>query len=265
MGKPRATPDVKQHWMELRVRCPPLSDLGVGTKRQTRTTRAFSSLVGSVVSRELGREWRPSAGSRGRGSIRICRLARDRGANPCKPRRRLRPGTERDSLGGTPEGSPPVRPKQPAAEPQEDLFRARLENLVDLRHPLVRLAGLVGWGRFEAEFGALCTDGGRPGLPTRLMVGLHLLKHMTGSRTRRSARATWTARMRSSSAARCSSSTPGGMGCGCGNPTCEWRRGPARGRQAHPLRPPASGRAAAPATPHLARAPGPRHRPQDRR
>ena len=73
-----------------------------------------------------------------------------------------------------------MRPKQATATPQDDLFRARLENMVDLRHPLVRLAGLIDWGRFEAEFGALYTDGGRPGLPTRLMVGLHLLKHMDG-------------------------------------------------------------------------------------
>ena len=71
-----------------------------------------------------------------------------------------------------------MRPKQPTTEPQEDLFRARLENLVDPRHALVRLAGLIDWSRFEAEFGSLYTDGGRPGLPTRLMVGLHLLKHM---------------------------------------------------------------------------------------
>jgi IS5 family transposase len=73
-----------------------------------------------------------------------------------------------------------MRPKQVAAEDQDDLFRARLENLVDRRHALVRLAGLIDWGRFEAEFGPLYTDGGRPGLPTRLMVGLHLLKHMDG-------------------------------------------------------------------------------------
>jgi len=68
-----------------------------------------------------------------------------------------------------------MRPKQPKAEPQEDLFRARLQNVVDSRHPLVRLAALIDWGRFETEFGALYTEGGRPGLPTRLMVGLHLL------------------------------------------------------------------------------------------
>jgi IS5 family transposase len=74
-----------------------------------------------------------------------------------------------------------MRPKQPTAEPQDDLFRARLENLVDRRHPLVRLAGLIDWGRFETEFGPLYADAiGRPGLPTRLMVGLHLLKHLDG-------------------------------------------------------------------------------------
>src|ERR671916_2192335 len=72
-------------------------------------------------------------------------------------------------------------PKQPEAEPQDDLYRAQLANLVDPRHPLVRLAGLIDWGRFGAEFGPLYTDGiGGPGLPTRLMVGLHLLKHMDG-------------------------------------------------------------------------------------
>ena len=74
-----------------------------------------------------------------------------------------------------------MRPKQPTAQDQDDLFRARLANLVDRRHPLVRLAGLIDWGRFETEFGPLYTDAiGRPGLPTRLMVGLHLVKHMDG-------------------------------------------------------------------------------------
>jgi hypothetical protein len=38
-----------------------------------------------------------------------------------------------------------MRPKQPAAEPQEDLFHAQWENLVGPRHPLVRLAGLIAW------------------------------------------------------------------------------------------------------------------------
>ncbi|WP_372623322.1 transposase [Falsiroseomonas sp.] len=54
-------------------------------------------------------------------------------------------------------------------------------NLVDRRHALVRLAGLIDWQRFATAFGPLYREGiGRPGLPTRLMVGLHLIKHMDG-------------------------------------------------------------------------------------
>lgn len=73
-----------------------------------------------------------------------------------------------------------MRPKSPPPE-QPELFRSALMNLVDPRHPLVRLAGLIDWHRFAAAFGPLYRDGvGRPGLPTRLMVGLHLIKHMDG-------------------------------------------------------------------------------------
>jgi IS5 family transposase len=69
-----------------------------------------------------------------------------------------------------PKSSPPDQP---------ELFRSALVNLVDRRHPLVRLAGLIDWERFATAFGPLYRDGvGRPGLPTRLMVGLHLIKHM---------------------------------------------------------------------------------------
>ena len=71
-------------------------------------------------------------------------------------------------------------PKSPPPE-QPELFRSALVNLVDPRHPLVRLAGLIDWERFATAFGPLYRDGvGRPGLPTRLMVGLHLIKHMDG-------------------------------------------------------------------------------------
>jgi transposase, IS5 family len=74
-----------------------------------------------------------------------------------------------------------MRPKQALPETDQELFRSRLENIVDARHPLVRLAGLIDWQQFEVAFGALYKDGiGRPALPTRLMVGLHLLKHMDG-------------------------------------------------------------------------------------
>jgi len=71
----------------------------------------------------------------------------------------------------------------PKSSPSQhpELFRSALVNLVDRRHPLVRLAGLIDWERFATAFGPLYRDGvGRPGLPTRLMLGLHLLKHMDG-------------------------------------------------------------------------------------
>jgi transposase, IS5 family len=74
-----------------------------------------------------------------------------------------------------------MRPKPPEAADQAELFRSRLDNPVDPKHPLVRLAALIDWARFEAAFGPLYSDGiGRPGLPTRLMVGLHLIKHTDG-------------------------------------------------------------------------------------
>lgn len=58
------------------------------------------------------------------------------------------------------------------------MFRQRLENLIDLRHPLVRLAGEMDWQVFSDSFGSLYdAEHGRPGLPVRLLVGLHYLKH----------------------------------------------------------------------------------------
>jgi len=68
------------------------------------------------------------------------------------------------------------KPQDPAAT--DDLFRHRLSNMLDQRHELLRLASLIDWPRFEREYGALYAEDGRPGLPTRLMVGLHLLKQI---------------------------------------------------------------------------------------
>jgi IS5 family transposase len=73
-----------------------------------------------------------------------------------------------------------MRPKSPEA-PTDDLFRSSLEAILDPGHELIRLAALIDWRRFDDTFGAHYHERkGRPGLPTRLMVGLHLLKHMKG-------------------------------------------------------------------------------------
>jgi IS5 family transposase len=71
-----------------------------------------------------------------------------------------------------------MRPKPASPPTTDDLFRNRLSNILDQRHALLRLAGLIDWSRFEQEYGALYAEQGRPGLPTRLMVGLHFLKHI---------------------------------------------------------------------------------------
>ena len=61
---------------------------------------------------------------------------------------------------------------------KSDLFRERLEAIIDPHHALVRLAGLVAWSRFDEAFGRFYRPIGRPAKPTRLMVGLHYLKHV---------------------------------------------------------------------------------------
>jgi IS5 family transposase len=58
-----------------------------------------------------------------------------------------------------------------------DLFRERLDAIIDMRHGLVRLAGLMPWSDFDESFGKFFKPIGRPAKPTRLMVGLHYLKH----------------------------------------------------------------------------------------
>jgi transposase, IS5 family len=70
-------------------------------------------------------------------------------------------------------------PKKPKLR-EDELFRMQLTNMIDMEHPLVKLAGLIDWSRFDEAYGRFYTQKGRPGLPTRLMAGLHLLKHMEG-------------------------------------------------------------------------------------
>lgn len=70
---------------------------------------------------------------------------------------------------------------RPRDERQEDLFRPALSEIVDPAHPLVRLAAEIDWGFLDGRFRSVCTPGpGQPPLPTRLVAGLMILKHMHG-------------------------------------------------------------------------------------
>ena len=71
-----------------------------------------------------------------------------------------------------------MKPRERRETGEQDLFRSRLDQIIDLRHPLVKLARETDWAFLERTFGEAYTDGpGQPPLPTRLMAGLIILKY----------------------------------------------------------------------------------------
>ena len=76
----------------------------------------------------------------------------------------------------TPESWQKMKPK--AATPQCELFGAQLSELLNPKHPLYVLAERMEWSAFDAAIDACYAEEiGRPGVNTRLMVGLVYLKH----------------------------------------------------------------------------------------
>lgn len=70
-----------------------------------------------------------------------------------------------------------MRPKERRESGEQDLFRSRLDQIIDLNHGLVKLAKAIDWGFLDDRCGAVYSDGpGHPPLPTRLMAGLMILK-----------------------------------------------------------------------------------------
>jgi IS5 family transposase len=71
-----------------------------------------------------------------------------------------------------------MKPKAHRETGQTDLFKARLEQIIDLGHELVRLGAAIDWAFLEISFGAAYSDvPGQPPLAIRLMAGLAILKH----------------------------------------------------------------------------------------
>lgn len=61
---------------------------------------------------------------------------------------------------------------------KQELYRIALIDMLDEVHPLVKLAQAINWKKFDAEFDKHYSERrGRPAIPTRIMVGLHYLKH----------------------------------------------------------------------------------------
>ena len=68
-------------------------------------------------------------------------------------------------------------PRERRESGAEDLFRSRLDQIISMKHELVKLAKTVSWSSIEAKCGEVYTQGpGMPPLPTRLMAGLAILK-----------------------------------------------------------------------------------------
>ena len=64
---------------------------------------------------------------------------------------------------------------------QADMFRSRLDQILDLKHELVKLAAVVDWSGLERDLsGYYCADTGRPAGSIRLMAGLIFLKDAKG-------------------------------------------------------------------------------------
>ena len=63
--------------------------------------------------------------------------------------------------------------KAPKKEPQLRMFGTSLDYMLSVQHPLYKLANLINWDLFEAEFSKhYSQDNGRPCKPIRMMCGL---------------------------------------------------------------------------------------------
>jgi IS5 family transposase len=59
-----------------------------------------------------------------------------------------------------------------------EMFRSRLDQVINMNHPIVKLADAIDWSFFEGAYSKHYSDDqGRPSKTIRLMVGLHYLKH----------------------------------------------------------------------------------------
>ena len=71
-----------------------------------------------------------------------------------------------------------MNPREPEATGQHDMFRSRLDQILDVGHAKVVLADSIDWRFLSERLGEVYADGpGQPPLPTRRMAGLHILEY----------------------------------------------------------------------------------------
>ncbi|MET4232669.1 hypothetical protein ACVWXN_007341 [Bradyrhizobium sp. i1.4.4] len=57
-----------------------------------------------------------------------------------------------------------MRPKKHMTAGSNDLFWARLDQIINLRHELVLLAGKIDWDWIDGEIAPFYSENGRPGI-----------------------------------------------------------------------------------------------------
>ena len=71
-----------------------------------------------------------------------------------------------------------MKPKPSVDAIEPDLFQTELKAIINLHHPLVKLAHEFNWDAIEQQLQPTYAPVmGAPGINTRLMVALHFLKH----------------------------------------------------------------------------------------
>ena len=89
-----------------------------------------------------------------------------------------------------------MKPREPVDDGQQDLFRAQLDQIIDMKHPKVVPAQAIDWDWLAGQIGAVYKDGrGSPLLPVWLMActssNIWTINIWTISPTRKCASASW--------------------------------------------------------------------------
>jgi transposase, IS5 family len=71
-----------------------------------------------------------------------------------------------------------MKPREALDSGQNDIFRSRLDQIIDMSHPKAVLARQIDWRHLAERCGERYSEEpGHPALPTRLMAGLQILKY----------------------------------------------------------------------------------------
>ena len=70
-----------------------------------------------------------------------------------------------------------MRPRKTQMSGSDDLFRSRLDQIINMKHPVVALADKIDWIWLDEQLADCFSDEGRPAEPVRFMIGMFLLKH----------------------------------------------------------------------------------------